>query len=172
MLRITKLLYVIVALGCTVICSTHYTCAQAHRTTAQSAKQKNDKAVKAYTVAINEYINAVYKPGVSRPDTLFINKNVDMPDIKLPPSIQGIGIVILPGDRSFQTLRKRSSSVLLNIPSWLSGDKPELMIVTFKDLKPQHHCSIHLKYNAERTNFVLDSLVFDYPYGKSGVTHN
>lgn len=158
-----RLLYsvILVAFGLGTHCTSY---GQAKKSATATSRQFKDKAVKAYTVAIGEYINAVYKPGTPRPDTLFVNKNPDMPDIKLPISIQGINVVILPGNKSAAILRNRPSSVLLNIPSWLSGDKPELLIIAFSNLKPQHNCSIHLKYNTARTNFVLDSLSFDYPY--------
>lgn len=128
--------------------------------------QTNASATKAYNQAISEYIKAVYKKDVPRPDTLFIGKNVDMPDIALPNTIQGIITVLMTSEEAKQKLSYRKSLVYLNVVGWLDGDNQEFMIVRFHEFKPQHNCSIHFKHNSRSKEMELESLTFQYPYTK------
>lgn len=141
------------------------------KTTARHEGAKSDiarqtvRATGAYTTAISEYIKAVYKIGVPRPDTLFIGKNADMPDIILPTSIQGINTVLTTSEDAGKKLSYRSSLVYLNVVGWLDKNRAEFIIVKFHEFKPQHNCTIHFRYDS-KGEMQLTSLSFQYPYGK------
>lgn len=128
--------------------------------------QTNASATKAYSRAISEYLKAVYKKDVPTPDTLFIGKNVDMPDIKLPQTIQGITTVLMTSEEAEKKLSYRKSLVYLNVVGWLDSDKQEFIVVKFHEFKPQHNCSIHFKRNPRSKEMELESLTFQYPYSK------
>lgn len=134
------------------------------------AKQP-DKATKAYCRAISEYIKAVYKSGIARPDTLFIGKNVDMPGtIKLPGAIEGITTVLITSEAAEKKLNYRKSLVYLNVVGWLDKDSSEFIVVTFFEFKPQHNCSMHFKNNPKSKEMELERLKFEYIYGqKQGI---
>lgn len=131
--------------------------------------QTNASAAKAYCQAISEYIKAVYKKDVPRPDTLFIGKNVDMPDITMPNTIQGINTVLITSEAAEQKLSYRKSLVYLNVVGWLDSDKHEFIVVRFHEFKPQHNCSIHFKRNSRSKEMELASLTFQYPYTKKNM---
>ena len=134
-----------------------------------SAYQLN-QATKAYCQAISEYLKVVYEKGSPTPDTLFIGKNVDMPDIVLPVVINGINTVLLTSEEAEKKLTYRKSLVYLNVVGWIEREKSEFIIVTFYEFKPQHNCSIHYKYNSKSKEMELVSLNFQYPYGqKKGI---
>lgn len=120
----------------------------------------------AYVNAISEYIKDVYVNGVVRPDTLFIGKNVDMPNIKLPNSIEGITTVLITSEAAQNKLSYRKSLVYLNVVGWPERDKSEFIIVRFNEFKPQHNCTIHFKRNIKTRQMELESLKFDYPNGQ------
>ena len=146
------------------ICNTPDAYCQAKVTT--SKPNGENEATKAYCQAISEYVKTVYGKSVTRPDTLFIGKNVDMLDIKLPGAIQGINTVLITSEDAEKKLSYRKSLVYMNIVGWLEHDKSEFLIVTFFEFMPQHHCSIHFKRNAASKEMELESLTFQYPYTK------
>lgn len=133
----------------------------------QTNKQvHNSEQTKAYCQAISEYIKAVYVAGVSRPDTLFVGKNTDMPDIRLPNVIEGINTVLLTSEIAKRKLTYRKSLVYLNVVGWIEPRKSEFLIVRFNEFKPQHNCTIHFKRNAQTKEMELEKLTFQYPYDK------
>lgn len=117
-----------------------------------------------YTVAISEYIKAAYRGGITLTDTLFIGKNPDMPDVNLPAVIANVPVILVTSETAKQTLGYRDSLTYLNIIGWPGKEQSEFLIVRFESFKPQHNCTILLKPSAD--TFLLDSLYFDYPYGK------
>jgi hypothetical protein len=125
------------------------------------------EVMEAYRGAIAEYIKAVYKDGKPLPDTLFIGENLSFPEIRLPLSIEGANVAMINGDSCWNRLMKRNSLAFLNVIGWITKDKMEFRIVTFADGgKPQQNCSEYFTHSADRNELHLDSLKFDYPYGK------
>jgi hypothetical protein len=129
-----------------------------------------DKISAGYAIAIGEYIKAMHKDAKPLTDTLFIGVLDNIPDVDLPATIQGANVLIL-DEAEQKELQRRRSSVFLNVISWTDAVSPEYLIVTFKDFKPQHNCTILLKRNATTDGWELDSLDFEYPYGKQNKNH-
>ncbi len=138
----------------------------AHRSDRTNRSNHTTDHTAAYVNAISEYIKAVYVNGVARPDTLFIGKNVDMPNIKLPNSIEGITTVLITSEAAQNKLSYRKSLEYLNVVGWPERDKSEFIIVRFNEFKPQHNCTIHFKRNAKTRQMELEGLTFQYIYGQ------
>ncbi|MBX2904734.1 MAG: hypothetical protein KF744_01765 [Taibaiella sp.] len=113
-----------------------------------------------YTSAIEHYVAHAL---ISLPDTVFINRHPDFPGINLPPVIAKTNIKLVDGDRTTTYFAGRDNVLLLNVMAWPEAEKAEFLIVTFRDLKPQHNAHLYL----ERTDsgYVLDSFGMEYPYG-------
>lgn len=137
-----------------------------NRSSAPPQKLLASKANKAYCRALDEYVKLVYKVGVPRPDTLFIGKDVDMPDIVLPGVIQGINTVLITSEDTQKKLRYRTSLVYLNAIGWVDNRRSDFLIFTFNEFKPQHNCSMRFSHNSTSDEMHLDSLSFQYPYGR------
>ncbi|MCD6010805.1 MAG: hypothetical protein K0Q79_667 [Flavipsychrobacter sp.] len=140
-----------------------------HAGTVQAVAQPQNSSVQegeaqAYTKAIAEYIKEVYTKGKQLPDTLFIGRNIDFPDITLPATIEQARIVLLTSEEAQQKLAYRKTLVYLNVMGWIEKDKAEFLIVRFNEFKPQHNC--HIYFERSEGMLVLDSLGFNYPYGK------
>lgn len=118
-----------------------------------------------YVQAIGDYIKEVYKNGKPLPDTLFIGRHPDFPDITLPPTIQSANIALVTGEEGQAKLAYRKKLVYLNVMGWIDKEMAQLLIVTFNEFKPQHNLSLFYKLGAGAP--VLDSTAFDYPYGKT-----
>ncbi len=123
-------------------------------------------ASNAYTEAIAQYIAAVYKGGVIRPDTLFIGKNVDMPNIVLPDSIANIKVHLISSESAQRKLTYRKSLVYLNVVGWLEKKTSEFIVVTFFEFKPQHNCKMLFNNTADFRQMDLVSIKWEYPYSK------
>lgn len=122
-----------------------------------------DQLAKAYTSAIAEYIKAAKDHAVF--DTLFIGKQADFPDIRLPENIEGTGILQITYEDYMRQVDSRKPRVYLNVIGWVEKEKPEFLIVTFLDEgKPQHNCHLFFKRHSDGTGLELDSLGFEYPY--------
>lgn len=132
--------------------------------TPQKAPSK-DEITEAYVKAIGDYIREVYKNGKPLPDTLFVGRHPDFPDIKLPPHIEGASIALVTGEESRLKLAYRKTLVYLNVMGWIEKETAQLLIVTFNEFRPQHNFSVFYKRAAGA--LVLDSMAFDYPYGKA-----
>lgn len=118
-----------------------------------------------YVQAIGDYIKEAYKKGKPLPDTLFIGKHPDFPDITLPATIEGANIALITGDEGQAKMAYRKKLVYLNVMSWIDKERAQLLIVTFNEFSPQHNLALF--YERGTGSPVLDSLAFDYPYGKA-----
>lgn len=132
--------------------------------TQQKAPTK-DEITEAYVKAIGDYIKVVYKDGKPLPDTLFIGKHPDFPDIALPPTIEGANIALVTVEEGQQKLNYRKTLVYLNVMGWIEKEEAELLIVTFNEFRPQHNFSVFYKRAA--VVLVLDSQAFNNPYTKA-----
>lgn len=123
-----------------------------------------DKVTGLYINAISEYLKAANKDGGPMPDTVFVWKHPDFPDIALPQAILHSKIRMLPFlDTNGEQNRK--NCVYLNMFCWLTANKAEFVIVTFRHGgKPQHNCKMDFRYDEEARDFVLNRLSFEYPY--------
>ncbi len=127
--------------------------------TIDSAQQKA-VVTQTYVSAIDEYLKTVYKKDKSAPDTLFIGKHPDFPNIILPNIIQNTKIYMLTLDEAYLKQNKKNY-LYLKVISTYFPDKVEFILVAFKQGgKPQHNCTIDLDLN----NFKLKQIRFeDYP---------
>lgn len=116
-----------------------------------------------YSKAIALYIKEAYK-GKPLPDTLFIGRHIEFPGITLPAVIEQGNIMLLTGEEAQKKLVYRKSLVFLNVMGWISKEDAEFLIVRFNEFRPQHNCHIYFKRQGGEQ--VLDSLGFEYPYGK------
>lgn len=117
---------------------------------------------KAYSTAINQYLQSNYSTDKSKIDTLFINKRKnnqpdDFPDIELPKSINGAKIIMLSAEEAKEKQRYfRKSSPLVNIIGWIDDDKREFIFVTFfPEFKHRSDCYINYTYNPKTKEFDL-----------------
>jgi hypothetical protein len=122
----------------------------------------------AYVSAITEYVKAAYKNDKSVFDTLFINKRPDFPQMSLPAVIEKAAIVLIQHEECLKRLKYRESLVLLNVIGWVEKEKSEFIIVTFRECgKPQHNCHLYFSNPGGMNRPGLDSLRFEYQYGKN-----
>src|ERR1044071_8082603 len=126
------------------------------------AGQEREQISSAYTTAIAEYIKAAYA-GKPLPDTLFIGRHPELPDIELPATIQNTNIQLLTDAGARKKLAYRTSLVYLNVMGHTCAEHPEFLIVCFRELRPKHNCFVYLKPGAGHS-WQLDSLSFEYPY--------
>lgn len=125
----------------------------------------NTKANALYVFALGEYIKATYG-AAELPDTLFVGKNADMPKIELPANINGINVLLVSSDEAKKKLRYRNTLVYINIVGWIDKSSAEFILVKFHEFQPIHNCHINLKYTKKK-EILLDSIRFEYPYGKN-----
>jgi hypothetical protein len=115
-----------------------------------------------YTSAIEHYIAHA---STSLPDTVFINRHPDFPSINLPPVIAKTNVRLVDGDRTTTYFASRENVLLLNVMAWPEAEMAELLVVTFRDFKPQHN--VHLYFKRRDSGYVLDSFGMEFPYGKN-----
>lgn len=158
--------------------------------TARAGSVPSDRMARAYSSAIAEYLKATAMNTRTAPDTVFIGRQVEISPLvwttlgtdaapvwlhdtsfmhmALPATIHDTDVRFVEPDEAEQR-KGRRDLVLLNMFARFAGDTAEFTIVTFaQDFRPQHDCSMALIYDAEREQFVLDSLGFAYPYPASG----
>lgn len=140
----------------------------------------------AFTNAIAAYLQAVHTRDEPAPDTVFIGRQIDISPLvwstvdgtaapawvkdtsfmsmRLPSVIQGNNVRFATPNEAEQR-KDRPGFVLLNMFASFAADTVEFIIVTFKQgNRPQHNCLMDLIYNAERREFDVDSVRFEYPY--------
>lgn len=127
------------------------------------ASQELDTA-DVYRIAIADYIKAMYHEDGSFPDTLFIGRHDEFPDIQLPGIIDSTCIRIVTPSEAM-VLRSGPHFAYLNIFGWFSPDKLEFFAVRFEEgmrHRPDGRDDRHLYYRigAGQNQFALDSLSF------------
>ena len=120
----------------------------------------------AYSRAIAEYIQAVYKRDKTSFDTLFFGKHDDFPDIQLPAVIQNTNIKLLTTGEADKKRKYHKSLVFINMIGWIKKNKSEFMLVTFyPGYVHQFDCIINFNYNSQRHEYELENLEFkNYAY--------
>jgi hypothetical protein len=129
-----------------------------------------EEDTKLYATAIAEYVKAVYKKDQMAFDTLFIGKHEELPEIKLPSSIQNTNILLLTSAEADKKLEYRQL-VYLNVIENISKEHSHFIIVTFhvsktKRYSPQFNCLINLKHVPKSKEPELVNLKFAYVYSK------
>jgi len=115
-----------------------------------------------YVVAISEYLK---RYPVIASDTLFVGRHPEFPGIELPNAIQGANVRLVNGEGAATYFAKRSNIRYLNVMAWIGEGSSEFLVVTFLDFKPQHN--MHLFFRQRGSDFALDSMGMEYPYGKN-----
>jgi hypothetical protein len=131
-----------------------------------------NQQIKLYSLAIGEYINAIYKKEKIKFDTLFIGKHIDFPNIKLPNKIQNTVIRIVNEKQADKIAKYRKSLTYLNIIENIEPTESHFLLVAFYVTKsinhinylPIHNCNIYFKYNTKLNENTLSEIKFDYPY--------
>ena len=138
----------------------------------QPALAADEELRRAYSSAIAEYIEASFDADQPTPDTLFIGKHPDFPDISLPDRIQDTPVLLLTPAEADPRVEYHTSMVYLNVIGWVNKNRAEFLIVTFLVQeengaavhRPQHNCVLELGLDAERNKYVRRELRFEYPY--------
>lgn len=126
-----------------------------------------EKTKQAYSRAIAEYLIAAYQTEPTLPDTLFIGKHDQFPQIQLPNTIEGVVICVLTNEEYEPKTKYRAHSVFINMIGTSKGNHWDFKMVVFYDwAKPQHNFNVSFDYVPELEKFVTDSLYFEYVYGK------
>lgn len=116
----------------------------------------------AYASAIAEYIKAMSASIDALPDTVYIGKHDEFPDIELPAMIGNTHIrVIIPTEA--EVLKNGEHFVHLNIFGWLTPVEAEFFVVNFRQGMrhwPDGRDDRHLRFRigGERRELELDSL--------------
>lgn len=119
----------------------------------------------AYLYAIANYIDSIYKHPLEPPDTLFIGKHDQFPNIQLPYTIQNIPVVLLTNDEYKVKTEQRVHSVFINMIGTQTVNGWEFTMITLFDYAiPQHNCYVNFNYDSRVKEFTLDTLYFLYPY--------
>ena len=134
---------------------------------AEQSDLPNDQLSLMYCDAITAYLNAVYQEGSAGPDTLFIGKHDQFPEISLPLSLRHSMVQLIPLEET-ERLRDRQGTVLLNIVAQMNDDQAEFLLVRFNQgFRPQHNCLIDFRYNEHTRKYDLSRMHFEYPYPDS-----
>jgi len=134
--------------------------------------QDKNQQIKLYSLAIGEYINAIYKKEKIKFDTLFIGKHIDFPNIILPNKIQNTVIRVVTEKQADKIAKYRKSLTYLNIIENIEPRESHFLLVAFYVTKsinhinylPMHNCNIFFKCNTKLNENTLHELKFDYPY--------
>jgi hypothetical protein len=118
----------------------------------------------AYRTAIADYIKAMSKRDGSFPDTLFIGRHDEFPNIELPVILEHTSIRLVTPTEA-EPLKNGEHFAYLNIFGWFTGNKVEFLVVNFKQglrHRPDGHDDCHLYYSIGegQGEFALDSLRF------------
>lgn len=128
-----------------------------------------DVETKGYILAIEEYIKSKHNLNF---DTLFIGKQEDFSDIKLPKIIYHKPVVLLTTQQAEKKFKYRSSFVFINMIGDFVKDYCFFKIIAFKTEKtpeknywwPIHNFNIEYNYSLKTKEFQLSKTNFEYPY--------
>ena len=118
----------------------------------------------AYSNAIGDYIAAMTKRDGSFPGTLYINKHVDFPAIKLPALIAGSAIRVVDPSEA-EAVKGAEDFACLNIFGWFTDSTAEFQMVRFSQgfshrVDGRDDCHLHYSIGAGQQMLALDSLRF------------
>ena len=128
-----------------------------------------DVETKGYILAIEEYIKSKHNLNF---DTLFIGKQEDFSDIKLPKIIYHKPVVLLTNEEAEKKFKYRSSFVFINMIGDFVKDYCFFKIIAFKTEKtpeknywwPLHNFDAEFTYSLKTKEFKLDKTNIDYHY--------
>lgn len=121
----------------------------------------------AYIQAIACYIDSAYKDAGERPDTLFFGKHDQFPVMQLPETIHQVPVLLLTNDAYEVKTKYRKHSVFINMIGTQKINAWEFTMITlFEYAIPQHICHLNFNYDPGAKEISLDTLYFEYPYGK------
>lgn len=128
-----------------------------------SAAEPLDTAL-VYRSAIGEYIAAMAKRDGSFPDTLYLNRHENFPDIELPTIIEDTHVRVLSAAEG-ERLKGGEHFVCLNVLSWFSDSSVEFHLINFQQdwrHRPdgRDDCRLYFAIGSEENAFTLDSLRF------------
>lgn len=128
-----------------------------------------DVETKGYILAIEEYIKSKHNLSF---DTLFIGKQEDFPDTKLPKIIYHKPVILLTTEQAEKKFKYRSSFVFINMIGDFVKDYCFFKIIAFKTEKtleknywwPIHNFNVEYNYSLKTKEFKLSKTNFEYPY--------
>lgn len=117
-----------------------------------------------YSNVIAEYVAAMTKRDGSFPDTLYINRHADFPDIELPAVIAGRSIGLIDPSEA-ETAKGGEDFACLNIIGWFNDGTVEFQVIRFEqDFRHRpdgrDDCRMYYSMLYPENTFVLDSLRF------------
>jgi hypothetical protein len=125
------------------------------------------EVVETFGKAVEAYVEAAYPDGENVPDTFFIVRNVEFPEIDLPRVIKNFSTKSVTQDVSAENMRSGRDMVHLNVIGWRHKKKSEFIVISFfPGGKPRHNCHIRFTHYPERKEIKLDTLYFEHAYSK------
>lgn len=138
--------------------------------TASAQVTDSAREAKVYTQAIGEYVQAVYKKGQARFDTLFLGKHADFPDIELPAIIESTNIRLVTPEDGLARLQAGKALAFVNMAGTVNEESAEFVLVTFSGGgRHEYDYFVAFEYNSERSEFeAAESRFENYVYDKDG----
>lgn len=115
-----------------------------------------------YSTAIAEYIKVMRNSGASFPDTVYIGRHAEFPEIELPTRIEQTSVRII-SSTDADVLKAGAHFAYLNIFGWFAAGQAELYVVCFTQgmrHRPDGRDDRHLRFTigSGPEELVLDSL--------------
>lgn len=110
--------------------------------------------------AISVYLEAVKQSGLPSPDTLFLGRNPDFPEVTLPDAMYHTRIVVLPEDKTDSCrLSYRLTSPYINLMGWINRETAEFLFITFyPGFQHQYDHRIIFQRNTVENGFSLSNV--------------
>lgn len=127
----------------------------------------NDSLALIYSLAISDFIQAVYEKEHQRFDTLFFGKHAygqedDFPPIVLPDSIHHTVLRLVAPDFVQQAALTDKPKVFINMMGWVNKTNAEFTLVVFNHgAHHQYDCFLNYDYQASTQKYILTNLAFE-----------
>ena len=127
----------------------------------------NHEIKSIFTLAINDFIETVYKKDKIHFDTLYFGKHVfgqadDFPDIELPTAIANTQIRLIEPAHGEKMQRYNKTMVYINMMGWVDKVNASFMLVTFSN-GGQHQYDYFIEYdfNPASKNYQLKQILLE-----------
>jgi len=127
----------------------------------------NHEIKSIFTLAINEYIEIVYKKDKMQFDTLYFGKHVfgqadDFPDIELPTAIVNTQIRLIDPEIGLSMQQKNKALVYINMMGWVDKVNASFILVNFSNGgQHQYDYFIDYDYNSKAKNYTLKRIALE-----------
>ena len=134
---------------------------------------EKEEMSKLYSLAISEYLNAMYEKDGSGIDTLYIGQYDDLHDMSIGKKIRNTVIVLMTKDTDpKKILKHRKYFHYINLIGFLTKDHGDFRAITFfvdnsegkVNWWPQHNCIMDFSSGPGSKEYRLDKINFEYRY--------